>query len=177
MIACLLVRIGQNKVPVNALPDSVAKRSALDEAVSQKVGLESLQTAPFTVKVGGGKVNCYPSATRGRLPISTMDGIFIKEIMVRAYPEPVGDFPPFNWAAPKVLHSHLADLPIEPPIEGQPLSLLLPFQIQLHFRMDRTRSGAIGRMLKIWRLVEINATSSSRTTPSKAPLGYRFQVQ
>lgn len=62
VIASLPVRIGMNKIPVNALLDTGANRLALDDQMVDRAGTNAIQVAPFTVKGGGGKVNCYPSA-------------------------------------------------------------------------------------------------------------------
>ena len=140
-LATLAVAIGPRKLKVNALLDTGADNASLDASFAEKCGFQALETGPYSVKVGGGRINTYADVGIGFLPVSNLADTYQTSCVVRTYPKPVGALKPVNWNKRKLMYPHLADLPIEEINEEEPVALLLGTRHPQLFEVLDVRRG------------------------------------
>ena len=76
--------------------------------------------------------------------MSKPDETYQVHCVVQTYPKPVGNLEPIDWSRRKKDFPHLADLPIEPMIEGEPVTLLLGTRNPQLFEILDVRRGKPG---------------------------------
>ena len=114
LLATLAVAIGPKKIRVTALLDTGADNASLDAAVADKCGFQALETGPYSVKVGGGRVNTYAEVGVSFLPISNLADTYQTTCVIRSDPKPVGNLKPINWAQRKKEYAHGTACDFEP---------------------------------------------------------------
>ena len=126
-LRCLPVKISNIKtgksILTNALLDDGNTTTMISEDVQRAIQAQGPRH-DFQVHGTGGIATPYKSM-RTEIKIQSLSSDFERNIKVRVIPSPAGDYQPVDWTEYQKLWEHIADLPVQAPLQDRGIGIML----------------------------------------------------